>query len=246
MTQACPCARSLLQGHFHHRQQLSWRRCACATHHFQESHQVNAAVGAGYQGSQNPNDNMSCVLPYNQQACLPPSSCLQKPVFIGSSSPCSFDCHPANFMRSNLYRLAPIPRHHDPHCSIIFCEAVAIYGVIVAIILQTKLEYVTVEQGLFTKSNMAAGYAIFAAGLTCGLSNLVCGCAAVETCMSACWLVGCSHHVPPLACATRCLLACLCRVCACAWFCLCVHALVCLRKHVCLHVGYALRVSVFC
>jgi len=59
--------------------------------------------------------------------------------------------------------------------SIIFCEAVAIYGVIVAIILQTKLEHVTVEEGLYSRSNMAAGYAIFAAGLTCGLSNLVCG-----------------------------------------------------------------------
>jgi V-type H+-transporting ATPase proteolipid subunit len=52
---------------------------------------------------------------------------------------------------------------------------VAIYGVIVAIILQTKLESVTREQGLFSKGNMAAGYAIFGAGLTCGFSNLVCG-----------------------------------------------------------------------
>jgi V-type H+-transporting ATPase proteolipid subunit len=59
--------------------------------------------------------------------------------------------------------------------SIIFCEAVAIYGVIVAIILQTKLESVTREQGLYSKGNMAAGYAIFGAGLTCGFSNLVCG-----------------------------------------------------------------------
>eukprot|EP00878_Enallax_costatus_P027520 GHUV01029642.1.p1 GENE.GHUV01029642.1~~GHUV01029642.1.p1 ORF type:complete len:154 (+),score=38.92 GHUV01029642.1:191-652(+) len=59
--------------------------------------------------------------------------------------------------------------------SIIFCEAVAIYGVIVAIILQTKLEGVTREQGLYSKNNMAAGYAIFGAGLTCGFSNLVCG-----------------------------------------------------------------------
>jgi V-type H+-transporting ATPase proteolipid subunit len=58
---------------------------------------------------------------------------------------------------------------------VIFCEAVAIYGVIVAIILQTKLEDVSVAQGLYTRQNMAAGYAIFAAGLTCGLSNLVCG-----------------------------------------------------------------------
>ena len=60
-------------------------------------------------------------------------------------------------------------------CSIIFCEAVAIYGVIVAIILQTKLEGVTRAQGLYSKNNMAAGYAIFGAGLTCGFSNLVCG-----------------------------------------------------------------------
>jgi V-type H+-transporting ATPase proteolipid subunit len=60
-------------------------------------------------------------------------------------------------------------------CSIIFCEAVAIYGVIVAIILQTKLESVTRAQGLYTKNNMAAGYAIFGAGITCGFSNLVCG-----------------------------------------------------------------------
>lgn len=59
--------------------------------------------------------------------------------------------------------------------SIIFCEAVAIYGVIVAIILQTKLEAVSVEDGLYSRGNMAAGYAIFAAGLTCGLANLVCG-----------------------------------------------------------------------
>ena len=53
----------------------------------------------------------------------------------------------------------------------------AIYGVIVAIILQTKLERIEVDEGLFSRGNMAAGYAIFAAGLTCGLSNLVCGCA---------------------------------------------------------------------
>ena len=44
-----------------------------------------------------------------------------------------------------------------------------------AIILQTKLEALTAEQGLYSKGNMAAGYAIFAAGLCCGFSNLVCG-----------------------------------------------------------------------
>lgn len=59
--------------------------------------------------------------------------------------------------------------------SVIFCEAVAIYGVIVAIILQTKLEDVDVTKGLYSRGNMYAGYAIFAAGVTCGLANLVCG-----------------------------------------------------------------------
>jgi V-type H+-transporting ATPase proteolipid subunit len=66
-------------------------------------------------------------------------------------------------------------RLHLLACSIIFCEAVAIYGVIVAIILQTKLENISVEKGLYSRSNMSAGYAIFGAGLTCGFSNLVCG-----------------------------------------------------------------------
>lgn len=102
--------------------------------------------------------------------------------------------------------------------SIIFCEAVAIYGVIVAIILQTKLEAVTREQGLYSKGNMAAGYAIFGAGITCGFSNLVCGwvrrddsrqagrqaaplrCRLVVFCPAADTLALCLSHVcmPPL------------------------------------------------
>ena len=52
----------------------------------------------------------------------------------------------------------------------IFAEACAIYGVIMAIILQSKL----VESETGTGSPYA-GYAIFAAGLTVGLSNLFCG-----------------------------------------------------------------------
>lgn len=77
---------------------------------------------------------------------------------------CLTDCHPVC-----------VPTLAAVCCSIIFCEAVAIYGVIVAIILQTKLEGVTRAEGLYSKSNMAAGYAIFGAGITCGFSNLVCG-----------------------------------------------------------------------
>lgn len=63
-------------------------------------------------------------------------------------------------------------------CSIIFCEAVAIYGVIVAIILQTKIDYVDADKttGLYPIPAMTAGYAIFGSGITTGWANLACGC----------------------------------------------------------------------
>lgn len=47
--------------------------------------------------------------------------------------------------------------------SVIFCEAVAIYGVIVAIILQTKLESVPASK-IYAPESLRAGYAIFASG----------------------------------------------------------------------------------
>lgn len=56
--------------------------------------------------------------------------------------------------------------------SVIFCEAVAIYGVIVAIILQTKLE--STKQP-FHPDSMRAGYSIFASGMIVGCANLLCG-----------------------------------------------------------------------
>ncbi|KAG2401834.1 V-type proton ATPase subunit c''2 [Vigna angularis] len=58
--------------------------------------------------------------------------------------------------------------------SVIFCEAVAIYGVIVAIILQTKLESVPAAN-IYDPESLRAGYAIFASGLIVGFANLVCG-----------------------------------------------------------------------
>ena len=58
--------------------------------------------------------------------------------------------------------------------SVIFCEAVAIYGVIVAIILQTKLESVPQSQ-IYEPESLRAGYAIFASGIIVGFANLVCG-----------------------------------------------------------------------
>ncbi|GMY09890.1 V-type proton ATPase subunit c''1 [Fagus crenata] len=58
--------------------------------------------------------------------------------------------------------------------SVISCEAVAIYGVIVAIILQTKLECVPKSQ-IYAPKSLRAGYAIFASGIIVGFANLVCG-----------------------------------------------------------------------
>ena len=45
--------------------------------------------------------------------------------------------------------------------SIIFCEVVAIYGLIMAIV--------------FSKENLYTGYSLFWAGITVGVSNLICG-----------------------------------------------------------------------
>lgn len=63
-------------------------------------------------------------------------------------------------------------------CSIIFCEAVAIYGIIVAIILQTKIDWVEpdAKTGLYSNEVYFAGYAILGSGLTAGWANLACGC----------------------------------------------------------------------
>ena len=64
--------------------------------------------------------------------------------------------------------------------SVIFCEAVAIYGLILAIImqgrLQIKLEGVDVYANLATFQQAEySGFCLFAAGLVVGLSNAACG-----------------------------------------------------------------------
>jgi len=76
--------------------------------------------------------------------------------------------------------------------SVIFCEAVAIYGVIVSIILQTKIEVPDLDGmakdpvGL-RAVQMMAGYSIFWAGVCCGIGNLACG-VCVGICGSGCAL----------------------------------------------------------
>ena len=58
--------------------------------------------------------------------------------------------------------------------SIIFCEVVAIYGVIMAIVFSSKLNPVP-EAKLYTGANYYTGYALFWSGLTVGMCNLICG-----------------------------------------------------------------------
>jgi F0F1-type ATP synthase membrane subunit c/vacuolar-type H+-ATPase subunit K len=59
--------------------------------------------------------------------------------------------------------------------SIIFCEVVAIYGVIMAIIFSSKLAYVADHELLHTPKNYYTGFALFWSGLTVGMCNLICG-----------------------------------------------------------------------
>jgi V-type H+-transporting ATPase proteolipid subunit len=58
--------------------------------------------------------------------------------------------------------------------SIIFCEVVAIYGVIMAIIFTSKLDSVDPEN-LYSASNMYTGFALFWSGIIVGFTNLICG-----------------------------------------------------------------------
>ncbi|KZW00231.1 v-ATPase proteolipid subunit [Exidia glandulosa HHB12029] len=58
--------------------------------------------------------------------------------------------------------------------SIIFCEVVAIYGVIMAIVFSNKIGYISGAE-LYTHSHYYTGFSIFWGGITVGLCNLLCG-----------------------------------------------------------------------
>jgi len=58
--------------------------------------------------------------------------------------------------------------------SIIFCEVVAIYGVIIGIVYSAKIQPVP-DHLLYTRDNYFTGFAIFWGGLTVGACNLLCG-----------------------------------------------------------------------
>ncbi|KAG0340751.1 H(+)-transporting V0 sector ATPase subunit c'' [Podila humilis] len=82
-------------------------------------------------------------------------------IFITGSSLVGAGVHAPRIVTKNLI-------------SIIFCEVVAIYGLIMAIVFTSKLKDVTGPE--LTSSEMYyKGFALFWAGLTTGLCNLVCG-----------------------------------------------------------------------
>ncbi|TCD65611.1 H(+)-transporting V0 sector ATPase subunit c'' [Steccherinum ochraceum] len=58
--------------------------------------------------------------------------------------------------------------------SIIFCEVVAIYGVIIGIVYSAKISPIPDTQ-LYTPENYFTGFALFWGGLTVGICNLLCG-----------------------------------------------------------------------
>jgi len=58
--------------------------------------------------------------------------------------------------------------------SIIFCEVVAIYGVIIGIVYSAKLTSVP-DSGMYTHENYFTGFAVFWGGITVGACNLLCG-----------------------------------------------------------------------
>ena len=58
--------------------------------------------------------------------------------------------------------------------SIVFCEVVAIYGVITSIILSSKISNISGD-ALYSGNNYFCGFAIFWSGLLVGMCNLVCG-----------------------------------------------------------------------
>lgn len=69
-----------------------------------------------------------------------------------------------------------VPRIYSKNLvSIIFCEAVAIYGIIVSIIMATGLKPYNGDDPATLAKNYESGYRVFGAGMITGFCNLFCG-----------------------------------------------------------------------
>ena len=185
-----------MQGHLLYGQQSTWCSIARTPHHIEESHQARLFVNLS-----TPAANFSNVL---RMASQPLMLCgyqgAQWALYLERAHLLTLRhmLHKAARVLAPLLQAQHISRHTRTPCSVIFCEAAAIYGVIVAIILQTKIERVDMDPdrpGLYPHQAIFAGYAVLAAGLTTGFANLVCGCvasahecsAAVGACASWIW-----------------------------------------------------------
>nr|POE66649.1 putative v-type proton atpase 20 kda proteolipid subunit [Quercus suber] len=58
--------------------------------------------------------------------------------------------------------------------SIIFCEVVAIYGVIMSIVFSAKIQLIQGD-AQYSSANYFTGYALFWSGVLVGMCNLICG-----------------------------------------------------------------------
>merc|ERR1711868_222537 len=68
-----------------------------------------------------------------------------------------------------------VPRIYSKNLiSIIFCEAVAIYGIIISIIMASSMKRYTGDDPEIWAKNYDAGYRVFGAGVIAGVSNLIC------------------------------------------------------------------------
>lgn len=116
-------------------------------------------------------------------ALEPPSSCLLPSIIssrwtqltltrtISTLCDCpTFEISKIQILHDPLSTLATLsPRAH----SVIFCEAVAIYGIIIAILFQSRISNGNITT--FEATDFHAGYALFWAGIECGFTNLFCG-----------------------------------------------------------------------